>query len=214
MEIVVGLLVLSFLMLVAVVVRGVRAAKRALERTGREVRRSLSETTLKAKATQPGVVGDTARLRKELRRSLDSTRAVLTADSTDDPALRESLALLDQLQGHARQLDRELGSLMDGEPDRARIAARLPELRERSQRIRSSADSLRFAAQDRARHHDADALGDLHQQIDLEASALRHWAPAVTEPADAEPAVGERAKRRLSKPHKGRPQGAGGDPLR
>lgn len=181
MEIVLAVLVLSFLIFVALVVLGVRAAKRGIERAGTQVRRTISDATLKARAAQPGAAGELARLRRELRSSLDSTRGVLAAGSADDAALREALGLLDQLHGHARQLDGELESLMNGEPDRARISARLPELRQRTDRIRSSADALRHAAQDRVHHHDADELDALHQQIDLEAKALRHWAP--TDPA-------------------------------
>ncbi|GAA1925567.1 hypothetical protein GCM10009716_37290 [Streptomyces sodiiphilus] len=211
MEIVLAVVLLSFVMFVALTVRAVRAVKRGVERTGREVRRSLSDTALRARAAQPGLTGEVARTRRELRSSIDSTRAVLRAGSSDDPALREALGLLDQLHGHARQLDRELDVLMAGEPDRARIAARLPELRERADRIRNSADSLRFAAQDRAHRHDTDALDALHQQIDIEAGALRHWAPA-TPPPDSTPPVGPEpgtGPARLSAKFRRRPQGTG-----
>ncbi|MDT0345310.1 hypothetical protein [Streptomyces litchfieldiae] len=180
MEIAFALLALSLVMFavfVALVVRGVRAAKCRIERAGREVRRSLSDAALTARAAQPGVVGEVARTRKELRASVDSTRGALRQGSAEDPALGEALALFDQLDGHFRQLDGELGALMSGEPDRSRIAARLPELRGRAERIRQSADALRLAAQDRARRHGAEELEALQRQIDMEASALRHWAP-------------------------------------
>lgn len=181
MEIVLAVLMLSFLVFVALVVLGVRAAKRGIERAGTQVRRTISDATLKARATQPGPAGELARLRKELRSSVDHTRGVLESGSAEDAGLREALALLDQLHGHARQLDGELESLMTAEPDRSRIAARLPDLRQRTERIKHSADALRHAAQDRANRYDSDELDSLHQQIDLEAKALRHWAPAESE---------------------------------
>lgn len=181
MEIVLAILLLTFLVFVTLTVLGVRAAKRGIEKAGTQVRRTISDASLKARAAQPGTSGELARLRRELRGSVDSTRGVLEAGSSEDPALREALALLDQLHNHARHVDGELGSLMSGEPDRARIAERLPDLRERTERIRHSADALRHAAQDRAHRYDSDELDSLHQQIDLEASALRHWSPVEPE---------------------------------
>ncbi|URN11998.1 hypothetical protein LUW77_10095 [Streptomyces radiopugnans] len=74
---------------------------------------------------------------------------------------------------------------MEREPDRGRIAARLPDARERAGRIRASADSLRFAAQDRARRHDEDGLAALSEQIEIEAGALRHWTAPAPAPAPA-----------------------------
>ena len=68
---------------------------------------------------------------------------------------------------------------MEGEPDRARIAARLPDARDRMKHIKESADSLRFAAQDRARQFDAEAAGRLRGRIDIETGALRHWTPST-----------------------------------
>jgi hypothetical protein len=192
MEIAIGLLALSSLLFVVLVVRGVRAVGRGVRRAREEVGRTVSEAALAARAVRPGAIGEVARLRRELRSALDGTRATLLAGSEHDPALREALALLDQLAGHAGQLDGELGSLMVGEPDRARIGARLPELRQRADRIRRSADALRFAAQERAHRHDAEGLEALHRQIDLEAGALRHWAPVPVEdgPAAGGPALG------------------------
>lgn len=198
METALAVIALSFLVFVVFVALGVRAAKRALERgverAGREVRRTVSDAALRARAAQPGALGEAARTRRELRTSLDSTRGVLQQGAGDDPVLRESLDLLDQLYGHARQLDGELGVLMAGEPDRARVAARLPELQDRAQRIRSSADSLRFAAQERLHHHDRDGLDALHRQIEIEAGALRHWEaaePLPDGPADRHPRLEE-----------------------
>ncbi len=134
------------------------------------------------------MVGELARTRKELRACIEGTRNTLRLGTEDDPALGEALALLGRLDGHYKQLDGELSALMSGEPDRARIAARMPELRKRAADIKRSADALRFAAQERAGRHDAEDLDSLHRQIDMEASALRHWTPA--EGPDGAPGAG------------------------
>ncbi|MFR9723291.1 hypothetical protein ACL02R_07950 [Streptomyces sp. MS19] len=182
-----GVLALTFLLFVLLVVRGARAVRRGVDTARREVRRTVSDVKLTARSVQPGVVGEAARVRRELRASLDSTRVTLQGGAVDDPALGEALALFGQLEDHGRQLDAELTALTEAEPDRTRIAARLPELRDRVTRVRHSADALRFAAQDRARRHeglDADAL---HERIGMEAEALRHWAPAGEPPPQADP---------------------------
>lgn len=193
MEIVLAILALFFVLSVVTTVVAVRAVTRGVRRTREQVSRRLAEATLAARASQPGPVGEVARLRRALRASLDATRATLLAGAPSDPALREALALLEQLAGHAGQLDRELAVLMNGEPDRHRIAIRVPELRERVERARKSADALRFAAQDRVRRHDDEGLDALQQQIEIEASALRHWKPALpSKPPPEAPEEGQR----------------------
>ncbi|WP_190233043.1 hypothetical protein [Streptomyces avicenniae] len=182
-----GVLGLTFLVFAMLVVRGTRAVRRGVDTARREVRRTVSDVKLTARAAQPGIVGELSRVRKELRASLDSTRITLQGGATDDPALGEALTLFGQLEAHARQLDGELTTLAETEPDRARIAARLPELRDRVTRVRHSADALRFAAQDRARRHDSLDADDLHERIGMEAEALRHWAPTGETPPPVEP---------------------------
>jgi hypothetical protein len=120
-------------------------------------------------------VGELARQRLELRSSIDGTRRALESDVTRDPSLQEALGLLNRLHEHARQLDGEMRLLMDREPDKARARSLLPELRERVATIKESADSLRFAAQDRASRLDAEGLAPLREQIEIESGALRHW---------------------------------------
>ncbi|HEV7625044.1 MAG TPA: hypothetical protein VGO89_00940 [Streptomyces sp.] len=202
MEFVIGVLALLFVLFVTfgviAAVRVGRAVHRGVERTGSQVRRTVEETTLRAKSAQPGPVGELARKRLELRSSIDGTRRALDSGVTRDPSLQEAIGLLDRLHEHARQLDGELQLLMEREPDKARTAARLPEVRERVARIKESADSLRFAAQDRAREHDADGLNSLREQIEIESGALRHWQ-------DAQEDRGRPEKLRLDK---GRPQSA------
>nr|WP_240968422.1 hypothetical protein [Streptomyces sp. HNM0575] len=160
---------------VLVTVRTVRAVQRGVERTGTQVRRTVEETALRARSAQPGTVGELARRRLELRSSIEGTRRALEADLARDPSLQEALGLLNRLHEHARQLDGEMQLLMDKEPDRARTASLMPGLRARVARIKESADSLRFAAQDRAGRHDAEGLDALSEQIEIEAGALRHW---------------------------------------
>lgn len=179
MEFVFGVIALLIVLFVVagvfVTVKAVRAVQRGVERTGTQVRRTVEETTLRAKSAQPGPVGEAARTRLELRSSIDSTRRALEAGVAEDPSLSEALGLLDRLHEHARQVDGELRLLMEREPDRARLAQRLPEARERVAHIKESADSLRHAAQDRARRYDQEGLDSLRQQIEFESGALRHW---------------------------------------
>lgn len=183
MEYVIGGLALLFVLCVVLgvlaTVKAVKAVHRGVRRTGRQVRRAADEVSLRAKSAQPGPVGELARIRLSLRNSLSATRQALRAEADTDGSLRETLALLDQLAGHARQLDGELRLLME-EPDRRRVEARLPEARERAARLRRSADSLRWAAQDRARRLDEESLATLDEQIRLETTALRHWEPGET----------------------------------
>ncbi len=166
---------------VFLMVKTVRAVRRGVERTSVQARRVVEETALKARRVQPGPAGELAALRLRLRVSMTGTRQALESGVTGDPTLREAIVLLDRLGVHAHALDDEL-RLLEREPDRARTAGRLPELRERAERVAHSADSLRWAAQDRARKFDDDELAALGRQIEVEAGALRHWVPAEADP--------------------------------
>ncbi|MFW6690420.1 hypothetical protein [Streptomyces sp. MAR4 CNX-425] len=190
MDVVVALLALLFVLCVAagvvVTVKATRAVKRGVERTVADTRRTVQETTLKARrAVQPGPAGDIAGLRLSLRNAIDATRRELEHAVAGDPGLRESIGLLDRLHEYARQVDGELRHL-EREPDKSRVAERLPELRSRAERIAQSANSMRWAAQDRARHtaEDDQGLDALTTQIDLETGALRHWTPAEERAAE------------------------------
>ncbi|WFB09633.1 hypothetical protein LRS74_23235 [Streptomyces sp. LX-29] len=196
------LLLLFVLFVVAgayVTVRTVRAARRGIDRTVTQARRTVEDTRLRAKRyATPGAAGELAQLRLSLRTSMRATRETLEAGVAEDPALKESLALFERLSAHGVELEGELRRL-EREPDRTRLAARLPELRERTERITHSADSLRWAARERAHRFASDDLADLGREIDLEAGALRHWAPAAEPdapsgaPAGAAQGVGPRA---------------------
>ncbi|MEU8783743.1 hypothetical protein [Streptomyces sp. NPDC048637] len=173
---IVGLLFVLFVLAgVFVTVKAVKAAKRGVDRTVAQARRTVEDTTLRARQfSQPGVVGELAQLRLSLRTSMRATQEVLHAGSPDDASLSEAIGLFERLSAHGHELDDELKRL-EREPDRATIAARLPDLRERLERITHSAESLRWAARDRARKFAEDDLASLSDQIDVESGALRHW---------------------------------------
>ncbi|RPK65143.1 hypothetical protein EES43_08645 [Streptomyces sp. ADI96-02] len=179
MEAVITILALIFLAFVALgvyaTVKAVGAAKRGVDRTITQARRTVEDTTLRAKSYgQPGVAGELAQLRLSLRTSMRATQEALHAGVAEDASLSESLALFRRLSAHGLQLDDELKQL-EREPDRATIASLLPQLKERTQQITHSAESLRWAARDRARQFADDDLDALNAQIDIEAGALRHW---------------------------------------
>lgn len=179
-EAVIAVMALLFFAFVALgvyaTVKAVGAAKRGVDRTITQARRSVEDTTLRAKSFgQPGVAGELAQLRLALRTSMRATQDALHAGVAEDASLAESVGLFRRLSAHGLELDDELKRL-EREPDRATVAALLPQLRERTQRITHSADSLRWAARDRARQFADDDLDALNAQIDIEAGALRHWA--------------------------------------
>ena len=176
------LLFLAFMTLVTVAtVRTVRSVKRGVARGGAQARRLVEDNRLRARRyTMPGPAGELARLRLELRAAVDSTFRALDDGSGDDASLAEAAVLMDRLNDHSRALDAEM-RLLENEPDRARIADRMPDLVERTHRITHAADGLRWAAQDRARRFADDDLSALTREIGLEAGALRHWAPVESD---------------------------------
>ncbi|MEW2075482.1 hypothetical protein ACFZAG_13770 [Streptomyces sp. NPDC012403] len=181
---VVALLFVLFVVLGAyATVKVVGAAKRSADRHITQARRTVEDHTLRAKAfAQPGPAGEIAQLRLRLRTSMRATQDALEAAVAEDESLKESLGLFQRLSAHGHELDGELRRL-ESEPDRTTLAARLPELRERTERITSSADSLRWAARDRAGRFASDDLDSLSEQIDMEAGALRHWTTTEQHPA-------------------------------
>lgn len=182
-ETVIAVIALLFLLFVVLgayaTVKVIGAAKRGVDRTISQARRTVEDSTLRAKTfTQFGPAGEIAQLRLKLRTSMRATQDALHAGVGEDESLKESLALFERLSAHGRELDDELKRL-ETEPDKGTLATRLPGLRERTERITGSADSLRWAARDRARRFAEDDLDSLSAQIDVEAGALRHW---TTEP--------------------------------
>ncbi|MFI1968116.1 hypothetical protein BLA24_21045 [Streptomyces cinnamoneus] len=170
-------LIFTILVVCAVIatVKAVRTVKRGVDRTVTQARRTVEDTRLKARQyTQPGPAGELAQLRLSLRASMRATQEVLRVSVAEDSSLSESLALFERLSAHGRELDEDLRKLEE-EPDKARVATCLPELRERTERVRHAADSLRWAAQDRARQFAEDDLSLLSEQIRMETGALRHW---------------------------------------
>ncbi|MGC5342540.1 hypothetical protein PZB75_07985 [Streptomyces sp. AM 4-1-1] len=179
MEAVILILALLFVAFVAlgvyVSVKVIGAAKRGVDRTITQARRTVEDTTLRAKSYgQTGVAGELAQLRLALRTSMRATQDALHAGVAEDASLSESLGLFQRLSVHGHELDDELKRL-EHEPDRATVLSLLPGMRERTERVTHSAEALRWAARDRARQFADDDLAALKAQIDMEAGALRHW---------------------------------------
>ncbi|MCX4693402.1 hypothetical protein [Streptomyces sp. NBC_01408] len=157
-------------------VKVVGAAKRGVDRTITQARRTVEDTTLRAKSFgQVGVTGALAQLRLDLRTCMRSTQQALHDGARLDASLRESITLFERLSAHGRELDDELKRL-EQDPDRKRIEERLPDLRERTAKITQAADSLRWAARDRASRFAEDDLSALSAQIEMESGALRDWS--------------------------------------
>ncbi|GGW80535.1 hypothetical protein [Streptomyces lomondensis] len=179
MEAVIAVFALLFVLFLGLgayaTVKVVGAAKRGVDRGITQARRTVEDHTLRAKSfAQPGAAGELAQLRLKLRTSMRATQDALHAAVAEDESLKESLGLFERLSAHGHELDDELKRL-ESEPDRTALHERLPELRERTERITRSADALRWAARDRARRFAEDDLDTLSAQIDVEAGALRHW---------------------------------------
>lgn len=175
-------------------VKVVGAAKRGVDRTITQARRTVEDTTLKAKSLgQVGVAGALAQLRLDLRTSMRATQQALYQGVQTDGSLKESIGLFERLSAHGHELDEELKRL-EQEPDRRRIADALPELRERTAKIKEASDSLRWAARDRARRFAEDDLTALSEQIEMESGALRDWSrESVDDLAAAAAAAAEAA---------------------
>ncbi|WGD43035.1 hypothetical protein [Streptomyces cathayae] len=189
MEAVIAVLALLFVLFVVLgayaTVKAVGAAKRSADRYITQARRTVEDHTLKVKSfAQSGPAGEIAQLRLTLRTSMRATQDALEAGATEDQSLKESLTLFERLSAHGHELEGELRRL-ESEPDRGSLGRRLPELRERTHRITRSADSLRWAARDRARHFADDDLDSLSSQIDMETGALRHWTTTEQQSAPA-----------------------------
>ncbi|MFE2376626.1 hypothetical protein [Streptomyces sp. NPDC059398] len=197
MESVILILVLLFLVFLGVgayaAVKVVGAARRSVDRTISQARRTVEDTALRAKSYgQPGAAGELAQLRLSLRTSMRATQDALHAGVAEDESLRETLRLFDRLSAHGLELDAELRRL-EREPDKSGLGQRLPALRERTEQITHSADALRWAARDRARKFADDDLIALNEQIDVEAGALRHWTTPAEDGRTADGAAGGRA---------------------
>ncbi|MFF1557281.1 hypothetical protein [Streptomyces sp. NPDC058279] len=157
-------------------VKAVGAAKRGVDRTLTQARRTVEDTTLRARSLgQVGVTAGLAQLRLDLRTSMRATQQALYQGVQTDASLKESIGLFERLSEHGHDLDAELKRL-EQEPDRKRIAEGLPDLRERTRKITESADSLRWAARERARRFAEDELSALSAQIEVESGALRDWS--------------------------------------
>ncbi|MFD9728658.1 hypothetical protein [Streptomyces sp. NPDC059072] len=183
-----------------VTVKAVQAAKRGVDRTITQARRTVEDTTLRAKSLgQVGVTASLAQLRIDLRTSMRSTQQALHDGVRTDASLKESIGLFERLSAHGHELDDELKRL-EQEPDRKRIAELLPDLRERTAKITQAADSLRWAARDRARRFAEDDLSVLSEQIEVESGALRDWSRPPVDDLAATAAAWDAAQTRPATP--------------
>lgn len=116
---VVALLFVLFLVLGAyATVKVIGAAKRGVDRTITQARRTVEDHTLRAKSfAQLGPAGEIAQLRLKLRTSMRATQDALHAGVAEDASLKESLGLFQRLSAHGHELDDELKRL-ESEPDR------------------------------------------------------------------------------------------------
>ncbi|MFF1872124.1 hypothetical protein [Streptomyces sp. CB03911] len=192
--VVLGLVLLIGVGLLSLAVVGTVKAAKAMaakvERHEANARRAVENVALKAKTyTKPGAQGQISATRLALRTSLDGTRLVLESGLAEDGQLAESLQLLARLDVHAAELDGEL-RILEREPDAGRIVAKLPELRERAERITHSAETMRWAAQDRMHRFAEDELTRLSKECESEAGALRHWDAAPRVPGAGSSAGG------------------------
>ncbi|MFI0979327.1 hypothetical protein ACH4SP_20285 [Streptomyces sp. NPDC021093] len=188
---------------VYVTVKAVGAARRGVDRTITQARRTVEDTTLRAKSYgQVGMGGELAQLRLSLRTSMRATQEALTTGVASDASLSESIALFERLSEYGHQLDDELRRL-ERDPDKAQAAERIPELRERTEQVVQSADSLRWAARDRARKFADDDLASLSEQIRMESGALRHWAAVDPDPARQDGKAAAGPSQTWSEPDKG-----------
>lgn len=192
--VVLGLILLIGVGLLSLAVVGTVKAAKAMaakvERHEANARRAVENVALKAKTyTKPGAQGQISATRLSLRTSLDGTRLVLESGLAEDGQLAESLQLLARLDVHAAELDGEL-RILEREPDAGRITAKLPELRERAERITHSAETMRRAAQDRMHRFAEDELTRLSKECESEAGALRHWDAAPQGPGAAGSSAG------------------------
>jgi hypothetical protein len=193
------LLIVLLLFVAAVVlggyltVKAVGAAKRGVDRTISQARRSVEDTTLRARSYgQSGVAGELAQLRLRLRTSMRATQDLLYERVAADASLEESVRLFERLSAHGHELETQLKQA-ERDPDRAGVGALMKELRDRTEQVAGAADSLRWAVGDRARKFTDDDLSRLSVDIEMESQALRHWAPVDGTHGTGGPATGSGA---------------------
>ncbi|MCW7991358.1 hypothetical protein XF35_40710, partial [Streptomyces platensis subsp. clarensis] len=96
MEAAITIMALLFVAFVALgvyaTVKVAKAAKRGVDRTIDQARRTVEDTTLRAKSFgQTGTAGELAQLRLSLRTSMRATQDALQAGVAEDASLKESL---------------------------------------------------------------------------------------------------------------------------
>jgi hypothetical protein len=162
-----AILVAGWFALLALVVCALRGLHRRVRAVGGRAR-------LAARAYGVGPVSEVARLRREMGRSLAGARRALAAARAVHSPVGDAPSLLARLELAATSVDAEL-QMLEAQPDRLRIAARLPGPRSRAEAIRSSAAHL-VEGLLAAASHDGDELSLLQAACAVEAEALRSSA--------------------------------------
>lgn len=152
-----------------------RLARRGRARLGATAER----LQLGARAVAVGPRAELARLRLELRSSIESGRRVLAVASAAHWPLGDAPMLLRRLERAAAAVDAELTAL-GHERDERRLATLLPALRARVTALTTSAGSLRQGLMESSMRLGADELSALQADCALEARALRARSYAAT----------------------------------
>ena len=150
MEAVIAIVALLFVLFVALgvyaTVKAVGAAKRRVERTITQARRTVEDHTLRAKSfAQLGPAGELAQLRLKLRTSMRATQDALHAGVAEDESLKESLGLFQRLSAHGHELDGELKRRESADCVMRSVRSRSPGRRSASV-LRSGSDSRRLSS--------------------------------------------------------------------
>lgn len=146
----------------------VRQLVRAASHRVREVR---GQAGLLLRASAVGPLGEAARLRQEMARAVRGARRALRAARAVDAPEGDVASLLARLELAAHEVDAEL-SMLEGQPDRRRVASALAGPRTRARAVIDSAGDLvdaLLAGSDRA----ASDLSLLQAECSIEADALR-----------------------------------------
>jgi len=146
-------------------------ARAVVRRVRRRVLRLRDRAQLTARAYGVGPSAEVARLRRDLERSLDGAGRALAAARAVGTPVGDVPSLLARLELAARSVDGEL-RVLEAQPDRARVAAGLAEVRPRVVAITGSAAQLVDGVLAAASHDDAE-LSVLQAACEIEAEALR-----------------------------------------
>ena len=180
MEAVIAVVALLFVLFVALgayaTVKVVGAAKRGVDRTITQARRTVEDHTLRARVLRPAGPGRGAGPAPAEAAHLDAGHPGGAAGGRGRGRVPQGVPRpSSSASARTAASWTTNSSAWSPSPTGPRSPSGCPTLRERTERVIKSADSLRWAARDRARRFADDDLDTLSAQIDVEAGALRHW---------------------------------------